>query len=175
MLKLIKVPKGLFIEQNKCLKLKSKISSKQNYLCFSFFEGEKHKYISGIVEENDTVKIKKINQIFNKFEDLAEKLKETHILVGSCNNDNSRYLVPKGHENEMSYTGHPEGTIRISDHWSWYANIVKCPNAEFIQCNLQGAYARSRKEEGKAGDPNMAICIAIYKNGIYYPISKVIR
>ena len=59
------------------------------------------------------------------FNDLCNELKDTHTLVKSCNKDYSAYLVPKGTEDQISYSSKPVGSYRISDHWNWYANIKK--------------------------------------------------
>ena len=69
------------------------------------------------------------------FEELSEKLKDTHIVMKSCNKDNSVYLVPKGTEKEVTYYGKPVYSFRISDHWNWKSNLKKNPNPGYVQCS----------------------------------------
>lgn len=68
------------------------------------------------------------------FEKLSEALKEDYVVMGSCNQDFSRYLVPVGTESQVSYMEKPENSFRISDHWNWFANVNKCPDEHYIQC-----------------------------------------
>lgn len=68
------------------------------------------------------------------FDELAYILGETHEVVASCNKDLSAYLVPKGTKDKISYYGKPESSFRISDHWSWYSNLKKCSNPDYVQC-----------------------------------------
>ena len=71
------------------------------------------------------------------FEKLSDALSGSHAVIKSCNsnsNDISKYLVPFGTENKVSYFGKPVGSFRISDHWNWYANVNKNPNEKYIQC-----------------------------------------
>ena len=104
------------------------------------------------------------------FEELAEKLSETHVVVRSCNNDESAYLVPKGTEDQISYYGKPENSFRISDHWNWYSNIKKNENVDYIQCyNADlGVKAKRRNGPGLASNPFWAWCVCVFKNGKYH-------
>lgn len=171
MFQLINIPEGEWLERAKALR---GFNPKTKNVCFSFFKNEKYTYISGIVPADDP-RVVEINNIFMFFNELIEKHKETHDFIKSCNADNSAYLVPKGHENELSYSGHPEGTIRISDHWSWYANTKKCPDEAFVQCHLRGDKPYPRKGEGLAGETKMGITVAICHDNVYFPITKVIH
>lgn len=97
------------------------------------------------------------------FNDLCNELKDTHTLVKSCNKDYSAYLVPKGTEDQISYSSKPVGSYRISDHWNWYANIKKCPDENYVQClNVDMPRAKSRPEEGKPSKPIFGICVAFF-------------
>ena len=72
---------------------------------------------------NKEVKIQKCEEYFMI---LSELLSETHEVVGSCNKDISKYLIPKGTASELTYYSKPKNSVRISDHWNWYANLNKC-------------------------------------------------
>lgn len=114
---------------------------------------------------------KPVTQLLSEeFDRLAEELKETHEVMPSCNNDISRYLVPKGTSNQVTYYGKPEGSFRISDHWSWYANVKKCADEAVIQCELDGLTPNNRKGDGLPSDPVTALAIAVYRDGKYYPV-----
>lgn len=97
------------------------------------------------------------------FEDLAEKLKDTHVVVGSCNKDSSVYLVPKGTEDQITYYGKPEDSYRISDHWNWFSSLKKCTKEHYMQCfNVGMPWSRRRPEPGKASTPIFGIQVAYY-------------
>ena len=88
------------------------------------------------------------------FEDLCRRLEDTHVLVGSCNQDETLYLVPKGTEDQITYNSKPANSYRYSDHWNWYANVKKCKNPNYIQClNIDLPWAKKRLSEGKASKP----------------------
>ena len=88
------------------------------------------------------------------FERLREELKETHTAIGSCNKDSSVYLVPKGTEDQVTYTGKPQNSFRISDHWNWKASLKKQPVEGYVQCFTRDLPCyRKRPEEGKASSP----------------------
>ena len=65
---------------------------------------------------------------------LADQLKDTHEVVASCNYDDSKYLVPKGTANQITYSSKPVNSYRLSDHWNWKANLKKNPDENYIQC-----------------------------------------
>lgn len=97
------------------------------------------------------------------FENLVEELKESHVLVGSCNQDSTLYLVPKGSEDQITYHSKPVNSYRFSDHWNWYANTRRCPNPRYIQCfNRELPYARRRPEPGKPSRPVVGVCVAYF-------------
>ncbi len=104
------------------------------------------------------------------FEKLAEKLKDTHVIVSSCNQDESKYLVPKGTEDQITYYGKPENSFRISDHWNWYSNVKKNKNVDYIQCyNVDlGVKAKKRKAPGLSSEPYFAWCVCIFNDGCYH-------
>ena len=112
--------------------------------------------------------LEKCEVFFNKLVDL---LSDDYVLVGSCNQDNSAYLVPKGTEEEISWYGKPEWSFRISEHWNWYANLKKCEDETFVQCeSLQLPRARFRRKEGYASIPIYASQVCVYYNGKYHCI-----
>lgn len=95
------------------------------------------------------------------FYELVEELKDTHELVGSCNADETLYLIPKGTIDQLTYTSKPENSYRFSDHWNWYANIRKCQNERYIQClNTDLPWAKKRIAPGKPSKPIFGICVA---------------
>jgi hypothetical protein len=105
----------------------------------------------------------KKNYCKNFFEELSEKLKDTHVVVRSCNQDESAYLVPIGTEDQITYYGKPANSFRISDHWNWYANLRKNPDPNYIQCNNVdlGVGCKKRNGPGLASNPWYAWCVAI--------------
>lgn len=107
-----------------------------------------------------SVKIKKCQ---NFFKELSNVLSETHDSIGSCNNDISMYLIPKGSESELSYYGKPEYSFRISDHWNWYSSSKKCSDLKVIQCNsVDIPWCRKREETDKATKPIYGIQVSYY-------------
>lgn len=103
------------------------------------------------------------------FKRLSELLEGRYEVLGSCNNDTSRYLIPIGTENEVTYTGKPAYSFRISDHWNWYANVRKCPNESYIQClSADVPYPRKREEPGKPTKARIAYQVAFIGNGGRY-------
>lgn len=94
---------------------------------------------------------------------LCDELRETHTIVGSCNNDCSLYLVPKGTESQITYYSKPVDSYRFSDHWNWYANLKKCPDEKYVQCfNPDLPWARRRSEDGRATRPIFGVCVAYF-------------
>lgn len=105
------------------------------------------------------------------FNCLSEKLNESYSIYGSCNNDCSKYLVPNGAESEVTYYGKPELSFRVSDHWNWYSNIIKCNIPNYIQCfSPDFPWVRKRKAEGKASVPVLSASVCIYLDGAYHVI-----
>lgn len=103
------------------------------------------------------------------FKELTEALSETHEILPSCNHDISMYLCRKGTLEEVTYCSKPEDSFRVSDHWQWYANLMKCPDPHYIQCySRELPRAKNREKEGYAGKPIIADCVAFFKDGIYH-------
>ena len=105
----------------------------------------------------------KIKKCQNFFKELSNVLVETHDTIGSCNNDISMYLIPKGSESDLSYYGKPDESFRISDHWNWYSSAKKCSNLKLVQCeSVDIPWSRKREEDGKATKPIYGIQVAYY-------------
>lgn len=107
------------------------------------------------------------------FDRLANKLSETHIVVGSCNQDKSAYLVPKGTEAEITYHSKPINSYRISDHWNWKTNVRKNPDDKYIQCYTQDMpWTKKREAPGKASKPiwGIAVCYFDEMDHMYHVI-----
>lgn len=106
------------------------------------------------------------------FDLLSELLKEEYEVVASCNADFSRYLVPKGTADQISYSGKPDKSFRISDHWNWFANLNKCENPNYIQClSVDMPFAKRRPEEGKASKPILGTQVAVVgEDGKYHAV-----
>lgn len=97
------------------------------------------------------------------FMELVQKLKDTHVLVPSCNRDKSLYLVPIGTEDQITYLSKPLDSYRYSDHWSWYSTLEKCPVDWYVQCfNYDLPKPKRREAYGKASKPIYAIQVAYY-------------
>lgn len=95
------------------------------------------------------------------FDQLVSLLEETHERLASCNNDISAYLIPKGTMEQVSYYGKPANSFRISDHWSWRANLNKCSKPNYIQClSVDVPHAKPRIDTGKPSKPIFAIQVA---------------
>jgi len=99
----------------------------------------------------------------NYWKQLCEKLKETHVEMASCNKDVSRYLVPKGTEDQVTYYGKPRDSYRISDHWNWKTSIKKCSDPHYVQCyNKSIRMMHRRKAPELASKGVVAWCVAYY-------------
>ena len=97
------------------------------------------------------------------FEQLAEILKDTHVVVKSCNGDMSSYLVPIGTETQISYYGKPGNSYRVSDHWNWFSNTEKCRRPGYVQCFCADMpFARRRTAKNKASKPRYAFAVAYF-------------
>lgn len=105
------------------------------------------------------------------FMDLCEAAKDKYELVGSCNQDNTLYLIPKGTEDQITYHSKPEYSFRLSDHWNWYANVKKCEDEWYVQCmSYDLPRPKNRRNEGMASDPILATCVALTKKGGHYKV-----
>lgn len=82
-------------------------------------------------------------------------------ILGSCNKDISKYLIPIGTKSQVTYYGKPEKSFRISDHWNWYSNTKKCRDFSYVQCeSVDMPKARERKD-GYATKPRKGLQVAI--------------
>lgn len=79
----------------------------------------------------EDLKIDLCNQFIDK---LAELLGDKYEMVASCNRDLSRYLIPAGTKDQITYYGKPANSFRVSDHWSWFSSLKKCSVRNYIQC-----------------------------------------
>ena len=114
-------------------------------------------------------KMNKCNEFFSKLELLLQDQYET---LGSCNKDFSRYLVPIGTTDKVTYYGKPTKSFRVSDHWNWYSNINKCSNPNYVQCrSMDMPWARKRVEDGKPTKPRFGYQVAIVlEDGCYHVV-----
>lgn len=110
--------------------------------------------------------MEKILELFEKFVEMNPTMNR----VASCNADISAYLVRPGTEDQITYTGKPQGSLRVSDHWSWYANVKKCPYTWVVQCPLHGITPYARKGEGLSSPTQFCRAIALYLNYEYLPL-----
>ena len=101
---------------------------------------------------------------------LTKKLFNTHNVVGSCNADSTLYLVPVGTSNQISYYGKPKNSFRYSDHWSWYANLRKCEDPDYIQCFCVDMPKPEKRTSRLATIPIEAVCIAKTDDGNYHVV-----
>ena len=106
------------------------------------------------------------------FKQLAKELKEYEI-IGSCNNDDSMYLIPNGTSDQISYYGKPALSFRISDHWNWLSNTKKCSDRYHVQCHsvdMPRNRCRMHDDE-KATKPRYGWQIAFYDtDGLYHHV-----
>ena len=110
----------------------------------------------------------KIKKCVAIFEELANLLNNHYEVLASCNQDLSKYLVPTGTSNLVTYYSKPKLSFRISDHWSWYSNLKKCCWPEHIQCFSKDLpYPDSRKDD-KATKPIDAIQVCFTIDGYRY-------
>lgn len=114
----------------------------------------------------------KIDRCSKFFDALSNILSGTYEVIASCNQDLSRYLVPNGTSDEITYSSKPDLSFRISDHWNWYANLKKCPNPNYIQCfSVNIPKPAKRKDYGKASEPREGIQVAVIgKDGKYHAV-----
>lgn len=108
------------------------------------------------------------NKFFSALEDL---LRGTYETIGSSNMDMSRYLVPTGTSDQITYYSKPDKSFRISDHWSWYSNLKKCSNPKYIQClNADLPWVKPRIDD-KATKPIKAYQVALIgPDGKYHAV-----
>lgn len=96
------------------------------------------------------------------FDKLSEALDSEYEVLGSCNKDNSAYLIPIGTSQQVTYYGKPNKSFRISDHWNWYSSLKKNPNEKYIQClSSDMPRAKNRPLPWKASRPIVGYQVAI--------------
>lgn len=111
----------------------------------------------------------KLDKCNNFFDNLAKYLGDSYVVVGSCNQDASRYLVPAGTEHLITYHSKPVGSFRISDHWNWYSNVKKNRDPYYIQCHsVDAPPTRARNREGYASEPQQIIQVCYFDNDDKY-------
>ena len=109
----------------------------------------------------------------NFFNKLSTLLSDTYEVLESCNQDFSRYLIPHGTSDQVTYHGKPLKSFRISDHWNWFSNLRKCPDPNYVQCrSLDMPWCRKREK----GDPmatkprfGIQVCIQL-EDGCYHHV-----
>ena len=108
----------------------------------------------------------KCSEYFNKLADAINN----YTVIGSINQDFSKYLIPNGTEQQLSYESKPMYSFRISDHWNWYANLNKCSKAWYIQCLTRDMpWAKKRLKEGYASKPINGVSVMFYgSDGLYH-------
>lgn len=129
-------------------------------------ETESYNYRDYLVEKN------KLEQCYDFIEKLAILLGDDYELVASCNKDTSRYLIPAGTRDQVTYYGKPVNSFRVSDHWSWYSSLKKCSEERYIQCySMDVPPAKPRKIPGEAtkGQRATQVCIQL-KDGMYHHV-----
>ena len=96
------------------------------------------------------------------FIELSIALGADYELVESCNNDISRYLIPKGTREQITYYGKPDNSFRLSDHWNWYSSLFKCNNEHYIQCfSVDAPWSKKRVAPGKASKPIYCVQVCV--------------
>lgn len=105
------------------------------------------------------------------YEQLQSLLGDDYESIGSCNQDVSMYLVPKGTTDQISYYGKPEKSFRVSDHWNWYSSFKKCKDLNYVQCETTDIPGpRERPAEEAASKPRTAAQVAYFRDGKYHRI-----
>ena len=105
----------------------------------------------------------KMSECRKFLEALHDILKDDFVLMPSCNQDLSAYLVPNGTEEDVSYYGKPINSFRISDHWNWYSNLRRCTDPNMIQCpNIDIPWCRRRKAPGMPTQGLIGVQVAYY-------------
>lgn len=96
------------------------------------------------------------------FDILAEKLTPTYTKFGDISQV-SKYLIPAGTDEEVTYYSKPDYSFRVSDHWNWYANVKKCPDESYVQCFCEELLRpKRRKEPGLPSTPIFAINVSFF-------------
>lgn len=103
---------------------------------------------------------------------LSELLNETYEVVSSCNADISKYLIPIGTVSELTYYSKPKNSVRISDHWNWFANLNKCDIPWYVQCYCADIpWPNGRLDVGKASKPRYGMQVSVFGgDGKYHAV-----
>lgn len=105
----------------------------------------------------------KMDYLDDIFDRMAYALRDTYEVVGSCNRDRSRYLIPKGSLKDLTYYGKPAHSFRVSDHWNWYASLDRCSEPHYVQCfTYDMPWTQKRVKEGKKSPVIFGAAIAFY-------------
>lgn len=103
------------------------------------------------------------------FDSLAYILSPEYEVVASCNADESRYLVPKGTADQITYHSKPAKSFRVSGHWNWYSNLKKNPDPNYVQCFSVDAPGARRRESSYATKPRNAVQVCVIgEDGKYH-------
>lgn len=121
-----------------------------------------------IPEYQETPMMRKMNACQTFFQKLADILEEKYEIVGSCNKDQSQYLVPLGTADQISYYGKPAMSFRVSDHWNWYSSTKKCKDPDYVQCNSVDMPRAKRRTDEHATRPRRGVQVAIQWTDGYY-------
>ena len=93
---------------------------------------------------------------------LSDLLSNSYEIIGSCNKDESKYLIPKGTLHDLTYYSKPALSFRISDHWNWYAALYKCEEEHYIQCYTKDMpWTRKREREGMPSRPVLGTSVCV--------------
>lgn len=123
--------------------------------------------------EQNPSKLEKLIKCGNFISSLAYMLGPKYEFLPSCNQDISRYLVPAGTKDQITYYGKPDKSFRFSDHWNWYSSSKKCTDETMVRCrSLDMPWTRKREEPGKATKPRYGIQVCMFdaKSGCYHHI-----
>lgn len=116
-----------------------------------------------MTEQQKITKFNYLAQCYDYLNNLAKMLESSHEMADSCNKDKTRYLVPKGTENQITYYGKPLFSFRVSDHWNWKAPLKKCVDPHRVQCFTKDLhYPLDRVGEGRASKPILACSVGYY-------------
>ena len=109
----------------------------------------------------------------NFIDELAKLLGDKYEIIASCNKDLSRYLIPVGTRDKITYYGKPVLSFRISDHWSWFSNLKKCSVRNYIQCYSRDMPVPKARPVGQdcATKPirGIQVCVQM-KDGMYHHV-----
>lgn len=106
------------------------------------------------------------------FNELSSILYGSYEVIESCNQDFSRYLVPIGTSDQVTYYGKPMKSFRISDHWNWFSNLKKCNDPHYVQCRSFDMPWCRKREDGcpMATKPRFGIQVCIHLDDGYHHV-----